>query len=210
MLSAYQAAPEVPSQAGLVIIQEIFGVNGHIRGVADGFARDGFTCLAPALFDRVGSGIELGYSPEEVAKGREIRAEVDFGDALADVAAAVKALNDDGLRVGVAGYCWGGSLAWGAATRLDGLACAVSYYGGMVPDMAEEQPRCPVLLHFGETDQSIPLEGVERVKKAHPGIPVHLYPAGHGFNCESRDSYHADSAALARERTLAFLREHLG
>lgn len=206
-LTGYRAEPSGAPRGGLVVIQEIFGVNSHIRAVADGFAADGYVALAPALFDRVEPGIELGYAPEDVEKGREIRAEIDYDDAVRDVGAAVTALA--GLPVGVVGYCWGGSLAWSAATRLDGLQAAVGYYGGFVPEMSDEMPRHPVMLHFGETDESIPLEGVEKVKAAHPDVPVYLYPAGHGFNCDQRGSYDEPSAKLARERTLAFFAEHL-
>ncbi len=205
-LQAYRAEPEAAAGPGLVVIQEIFGVNSHIRGVADGYAADGFTVLAPALFDRVRPGIEIGYSDEEVAEGREIRAKIEFHDAVADVAAAVHALAQEMPKVGVVGYCWGGSLAWAAATHIDGVACSVSYYGGNVPDMADEQPHCPILLHFGDADQSIPMDRVEAFRAAQPSLPVHIYPAGHGFNCEQRGSYHAESAALARERSLEFLR----
>lgn len=208
-LSAYRSEPQGTPRAGLVVIQEIFGVNSHIRAVADSYAAEGFAVLAPALFDRVEPGIEIGYAAEDVERGRDIRAKIAHDNAVLDVDAAVNALRDEGLAVAVVGYCWGGSLAWNAATRLDGVACAVGYYGGMIPDMADENPRSPVMLHFGETDASIPLEGVETVKKKHPQIPVHIYPAGHGFSCDARASYHAESAALARERTLAFFAEHL-
>ncbi len=206
-LTGYRAEPPGTPRGALVVIQEIFGVNSHIRSVADGFAADGYVALAPALFNRVDHGIELGYSSEHVDKGREIRAKIDYDDAVRDMDAAVKALA--GLPVGVVGYCWGGSLAWSAATRLDDVAAAVGYYGGLIPDMADETPRHPVMLHFGETDASIPLKGVEKVRAAHPDIPIYLYPAGHGFNCDQRDSYDEASAKLARERTLAFFAEHL-
>jgi carboxymethylenebutenolidase len=159
------------------------------------------------MFNRVAPGIELGYTPEDVEKGREIRARIDHEDAVRDMAAAVNALK--GQPIGVVGYCWGGSLAWNAATRLDDVSAAVGYYGGMIPDMVDEQPRHPVMLHFGESDQSIPIEGVEKVIAAHPDIPIHIYPAGHGFSCDHRGSYHAESTGLARERTLAFFAEHL-
>ncbi|MDH3579396.1 MAG: dienelactone hydrolase family protein [Hyphomicrobiales bacterium] len=208
-LNAYRSEPKGTPRGGLVIIQEIFGVNTHIRAVADSYAGEGFIVLAPALFDRFEPGIELGYAAEDIEKGREIRGKIAHDDAVLDMGAAVDALREQQLAAAVVGYCWGGSLAWNAATRLDGVACAVGYYGGMIPDMADEDPRSPVMLHFGETDGSIPLEGVERVKKKHPDIPVHLYPAGHGFNCDMRDSYDAESAAQARKRTLAFLAEHL-
>jgi carboxymethylenebutenolidase len=127
-----------------------------------------------------------------------------------DLRAGVKALTADKLKVGVVGYCLGGTLAWLAATRIDGVACAVGYYGGGVADAANERPRCPVLLHFGETDQSIPKEHHERIRAAHPALPMHIYPAGHGFNCDERASYHEPSAVLARSRTLDFLKRHLG
>lgn len=206
-LTGYLAEPDGQPKGALVVIQEIFGVNSHIRSVADGFAQDGYLALAPAMFDRIGPGIELGYTPEDIEKGREIRARIDHDDAVRDMEAAVKSLS--GQRIGVVGYCWGGSLAWNAATRLDGVSAAVGYYGGMVPDMADEQPRCPVMLHFGENDQSIPMDGVNKVIAAHPDIPIHIYPAGHGFNCDQRGSFDAESAKLARERTLAFFAQHV-
>ncbi len=206
-LTGYMAEPQGAPKGALVVIQEIFGVNSHIREVADGFARDGYIALAPAMFDRVGPGIELGYTPEDLEKGREIRAKIDHEDAVRDMEAAVTALKHH--AVGVVGYCWGGSLAWNSATRLDGVSAAVGYYGGMIPDMADEQPRHPVMLHFGEEDQSIPIEGVKRVMVVHPDIPIHIYPAGHGFSCDHRGSFHSESAKLARERTMAFFEEHL-
>lgn len=206
-LTGYLAEPEGEAKGTLVVIQEIFGVNSHIRSVADGFAADGYIALAPELFNRIGPGIELGYTPEDVQKGRDIRARIDHEDAVRDMEASVNALK--GHRVGVVGYCWGGSLAWNAATRLGGVSAAVGYYGGMIPDMVDENPKCPVMLHFGETDQSIPMEGVNKVIAAHPGVPIHVYAAGHGFNCDQRGSYDAESAKLARERTLAFFNQHL-
>ena len=210
-LSAYRAEAKAASKTGLVVLQEIFGVNSHIRSVADRFAGDGFVAVAPALFDRVAPGIEMGYAPEDIERGRETRVQVSLDQALADTQAAIAALDEEGLKVGVVGYCWGGSLAWAAATRLDGVACAVGYYGGQIPDMADERPRCPVMLHFGEQDNSIPMDKIEIVRAKHPEVPLFTYPgAGHGFSCDARGSYHAESAAKARERSLAFLREHLG
>lgn len=194
---------------GLVVVQEIFGLNHHIRATADRFAAEGFSVIAPALFDRVEPGIELGYGPEDIEKGREIRAKVKTEDALADIAAAVAELRKDGLAVGVVGYCWGGSLAWAAATELDGVDAAVGYYGGEVAKNADRTPRCPVMLHFGEQDHAIPMSDVETVRKAHPDIPVHTYPAGHGFSCDERGSFHPESHALALSRTLPFLRKNL-
>lgn len=208
-LDAYRVEPDGAPRAGLVVIQEIFGVNSHIRSVADAYAGEGFTVLAPALFDRIEPGIEIGYAPEDVENGRALRAKIPHDDAVLDMAAAVDALRAEGLAVAVVGYCWGGSLAWNAATRLDGVSVSVGYYGGMIPDMADENPRCPVMLHFGETDASIPLEGVEEVKKKQPDVPIHIYPAGHGFSCDACGSYDEPSATLARERTLAFFAENL-
>ena len=206
-LSIYRADPDGAPRGALVIVQEIFGVNSHIRAVCDDLAKEGYVAVAPALFDRAERGVELGYQPDDVTRGRAIREKVTLDQALADVEAAAKAVAGP---IGVIGYCWGGTVAWIAATRSRTFAAAVSYYGGGVPDLGEEQPNCPVLLHFGEQDHAIPLEGVERLKSLHPDLPVHIYPAGHGFNCDQRASYHAESARLARERTLAFLREHLG
>ena len=209
-LAAYRAAPSGTPRGGLVVVQEIFGVNSHIKKVCDGFAVDGYLALAPALFDRVEQGFALGYAPEEIERGRAVRGKIDLKDMVKDVRAAVQSLATGGTRVGVVGYCLGGTLAWLAATRIDGVACAVGYYGSGIADHAGEQPRCPVLLHFGETDQSIPAEHHARIRAAHPNLPLHIYPAGHGFNCDERASYHGPSAALARQRTLEFLKTRLG
>jgi carboxymethylenebutenolidase len=208
-LSAYRADAKGTAKGGLVVIQEIFGVNDHIRSVCDRYAADGYTCLAPALFDRVGPDIQLGYEADDIAKGREIRGKVADDDALKDIAAAIAALNADGLSTAVVGYCWGGSLTWLTATRLSGVKAAISYYGGQVPDQADEQPKVPVLFHFGETDASIPLDKVEIVRAKHPDLPLHIYPAGHGFSCDARGSFDAESAELAKSRTLAFLSTHI-
>jgi carboxymethylenebutenolidase len=207
--SIYRADPAGTPRGALVIVQEIFGVNSHIRAVCDHFAADGYLAVAPALFDRVERGVELGYQADDIAAGRALREKVSLEEALADVEAAAEKVAGVG-KTGVVGYCWGGTVAWVAATRSRTFAAAVSYYGGGVPDLADEQPNCPVQLHFGEQDQAIPLAGVDRLKAAHPELPVYLYPAGHGFNCDQRASHHAESARQARERTLAFLRAHVG
>lgn len=209
-LAGYRAAPTGKPRGGLVVVQEIFGVNSHIKRVTDGFAADGYVALAPAIFDRVEPGFAIGYTPADIERGRAVRAKIPLESTVMDVRAAVKRLAAEGLRVGVVGYCFGGTLAWLAATRIDGVACAVGYYGGGIADTAAEQPRCPVLLHFGETDQSIPPEHHQRIRAAHPTLPMHIYPAGHGFNCDERASYHEASAGLARTRTLDFLARHLG
>ncbi|HEX6144144.1 MAG TPA: dienelactone hydrolase family protein [Geminicoccaceae bacterium] len=205
----YRADPVSRPRGQLVVVQEIFGVNDHIRAVCEDFAREGYAAVAPALFDRVRAGIELGYDADGVAEGRAIREKITLEDALADVEAAAAEVRGPG-RIGLVGYCWGGTIAWAAATRSAIFAATVGYYGGGIPGLRTEQPRCPVMLHFGEQDQSIPLAGVEEVRAAHPEVPIFIYPAGHGFNCDQRASYHAESARLARERTLGFLAEHVG
>ncbi len=208
-LGIYRAEPAGAPRGALVIAQEIFGVNSHIRAVCDDYAGQGYLAVAPALFDRVERDVELSYTSDDIARGRALREPVSLDDALADIDVAAKEVAAAG-RIGVVGYCWGGTLAWVAATRSKTFAAAVGYYGGGVAGLAEEQPNCPVQLHFGDQDQSIPMDDVRRLQKAHPEIPIFIYPAGHGFNCDQRQSYHADSARLARERTLAFLGEHVG
>ncbi|HUT50088.1 MAG TPA: dienelactone hydrolase family protein [Alphaproteobacteria bacterium] len=207
-LDAYKAAPEGPPKGGIVVVQEIFGVNSHIRGDTDKFARAGYFAIAPAVFDRLEKGVELGYDEAGVAQGRELMGRMDFDKALMDVRAAADAVAGAG-KTGLVGYCWGGSVAWLAATRL-GLP-SVGYYGGGIPGFADEAPKAPVMLHFGELDAGIPLDGVEKVKAKHPDVPVHIYEgAGHGFNCDQRGSYHEPSAKLALERTLEFFGAHVG
>ena len=203
-LSAYRAAPSGAPKGGLVVVQEIFGVNHHIQSMCDRFAADGYLALAPAIFDRVEPGINLGYTADDIEQGRSIRGKVDIADMMRDVRAAVEALKAEGQSVGVVGYCLGGTLAWLACTRIDGVKAAVGYYGGGIAETASETPRCPVLLHFGETDQAIPPEHWARIRAAHPEVPLHTYPAGHGFSCDERGSFHKPSAELARQRTLGF------
>lgn len=209
VLGAYRADPQGTPRGGLVVVQEIFGVNSHIQSVCDGFAADGYLAIAPALFDRQERGVSIGYAPEDMTRGRELKAGAPNDTALDDIAAARSVAAEAG-KVGIVGYCWGGYLAWMAAARVSGLACAICYYGGGMTDAAGETPRCPVLCHFGERDKHIPVEGVKKLAAAHPGIEVHLYPADHGFNCDQRGSYEPASAKLARERTLAFLKRHVG
>ena len=208
-LGAYKAEPQGKPKGALVVLQEIFGVNHHMRNVGDQFAKEGYVTVTPALFDRVRPGIELGYSPEDVAKGRDIRGEIKLEDTLKDVQAAIDEAGKGGLKVGVVGYCWGGGLAFLAATRLSGVAAAVGYYGGLVAAHAEEKPRVPVILHFGETDASIPMSDVEKVKKAHPDMSIFTYKAGHGFACDERGSYDKAATQLADERTLKFFAQKL-
>lgn len=208
-LSAYQSVPQGAPRGAIVVVQEIFGVNDHIRKVADGYAAEGYVAIAPALFDRIRRGIEIGYSMAEIQEGFGYKSAIKTEDALADIAAAVKTGASHG-KVGIVGYCWGGFLSWMSAARVPGLAASAPYYGGGIPDAAGEQPRCPVMMHFGEKDSYIPLDGVAKVKAAHPGQTVHIYPADHGFNCDQRGSWDEASARLARQRTLEFFRKHVG
>jgi carboxymethylenebutenolidase len=208
-IAAYRADPAGKPRGGLVVIQEIFGVNSHIRSVCDGYAADGYLAIAPAVFDRIERGVDIGYSPPDIARGRDLRAKANADDALADIAAA-RAVAAEAGKVGVVGYCWGGYLAWLAASRVPGFACAICYYGGGMHEAIGEKPKVPVLAHFGEKDAMIPVEGVRKLAAAHPGATVHIYPADHGFNCDQRGSYHAASAKLARERSIEFLRKHVG
>ena len=207
---AYVADPSVKAKAALVMIQEIFGVNSHIRSATDGYAGDGYWSIAPSLFDRVERNVELGYGPEDRKRGMSLATQVGLDNALKDVDAALKyaAHKFAAEKVGVVGYCWGGTLAWLCATRLT-PGVAVGYYGGQIAKYAAENPRCPVMLHFGKKDQHIPPSEIETIRQHHPELPIFLYDAGHGFNCDQRESYDPPSAGLARERTLAFLRQHL-
>jgi carboxymethylenebutenolidase len=207
-LQAYESVPSGAARGGVVVVQEIFGVNDHIRRVADGYAADGYRVIAPALFDRVRPGIELGHTDADIAEGRKIRGQLSFDQALADVEAARKALGD--RNIGIVGYCWGGTVTWLAAARIAGFAAAASYYGGGIGQFAAEHPRCPTQCHFGEKDHAIPMSEVAAVRAANPGVEVYTYPAGHGFNCDARASFDAAAAKLARDRTLAFFRKHLG
>ncbi len=205
---AYRSTPPQESLGAIVVVQEIFGVNSHIRSVTDSFAAAGYTALAPAYFDRIEPRVELDYDPEGVARGRALKAEVGYEQAMLDTGAAVARLISETHKVAVVGYCWGGDLAWLAASELP-IAAAVAYYGGGIVNLLDRKPHAPLMLHFGETDQAIPSESVGKIAEAVPTVPLHLYPAGHGFNCDQRASYHQASADLAFERSLEFLRRHL-
>ncbi len=208
-LDAYVSAPAGEPIAGLVVLQEAFGVNRHIRSVADGYAKDGFLAIAPALFDRIERGVELGYEGEEMQRGIGLARQSNPADTEKDIAAALQYVREKtGLKAGVIGYCYGGTMAWLSATRLDPSA-AVGYYGGQIARFTTETPACPVMLHFGKLDQHIPKDDVDRVQAVHPEVSIFWYDAGHGFNCNDRASYNADAAKLARERSLEFLKKHL-
>jgi carboxymethylenebutenolidase len=208
-LKAYVAEPAGKPRGAVVVVQEIFGVNSHIRSVADGYAADGYLAIAPAMFDRAQRGYDTGYTQPEIAAGVEIMKKLDMGNAIKDVQAAIDHVKGAG-NVGIVGYCWGGTVAFLAAARASGLAAAVSYYGGGVPGVADEKPKVPLMFHFGETDQSIPLDKAKEAAAKHPDATTHYYPAGHGFNCDQRGSFHEASAKQARERSLEFFRKHLG
>ena len=206
-VSAWRAEPSGTPLGSIVVIQEIFGVNAHIRNVAEDFATQGYVALAPAYFDVIETGVELDYDTDGIAKGRELITELGLEAAVDITAAAVRELAKIGGKVGTVGYCWGGTVALLAALRL-GLPSA-SYYGARNVPFLQETPRAPVIFHFGERDASIPPEMVALHREHLPQMPLHTYPAGHGFNCNVRADYDASSAALARQRTLAFFSEHL-
>lgn len=208
-LSAYRVQASGPARGGIVVLQEIFGVNQHIREVSDGFARDGYSVIAPALYDRSSQrDCDLGYTPEDIAVGRSLREEFSWDNSVRDVGAAADVLMGEGLKVGTVGYCWGGTISYLAATRLR-VNAAVVYYGGQILPYVEELARCPLLMHFGKLDQGIPLHDVEVISRSHPQAEVHLYDADHGFNCDHRGSYDEAAASLARQRTLEFFAANL-
>jgi carboxymethylenebutenolidase len=207
--SAHVARPATDPIAALVIVQEIFGVNAHIRSVADGWARDGFLAVAPALFDRIQPGIELGYGPEEMQTAMSLIPKFDIDKAIIDVTAALDyAAGATHKKVGVIGYCLGGTIAWLSATRLHSAA-AVGYYAGRIGNYSGENPTCPVMLHFGSQDTHIPAADVEKVHSAHPEVEIFWYDAGHAFNCDPRPSYNPAAAKEARQRSLEFLKKYL-
>ncbi len=208
-LGAYRADPQGNPKGAIVVAMEIFGVNNHIRSVCDRFASEGYAAIAPALFDRQQRDFECGYSPEEIANARKFIANPDWAAMAQDTQAAIDEVKSVG-PVGVVGFCMGGTVAFLAATRLDGVKAAVCYYGGKIVAFADEKPRCATQMHFGALDQGIPLTDVETIKGKRPDCEVFIYPdAGHGFHCDERASYHAPSAAQAWERTQAFLGRHL-
>jgi len=208
--SAYRAEPAGKPKGGLIVVMEIFGVNSHIKKVADEYAADGYLAVAPAMFDRVQRGLDIGYTPQDIEVGRGIMQKMKLDDAVKDVAAALDNVKPAG-KTGIVGYCWGGTVAFKAACDVAGLACAIAYYGGGIPGLIAGKPKCPVMFQWGETDASIPLDKAKEVAAAHKDQVHHFYPgAGHGFNCDQRGSYSAESSKLARSRTLEFLAKHVG
>jgi carboxymethylenebutenolidase len=208
-LDAYVVQPDGKPWGGLVVLQEIFGVNRHIRAVANRFAQEGFYTVAPALFDRIERYVELTDSADDRQKGISIMQSLPLDDTLKDVEAALRyATNAVAKPAGVVGYCWGGSLAWLSASRL-APAAAVGYYGGQIPQYALEDPRAPVILHFGKQDSHIPRAEVEKVRAANPAVQIYWYDAGHAFNNDTRASYNEKAAQEAMARTVTFLNRHL-
>ena len=199
-LSAYRAPPTDARRGGLVLVQEIFGVTGHIRELCDGFAEDGYEVIAPSFYDRMEPGFQTDFVPEGVEKGKALSEAASWDQVQGDLQAAIDALAGP---VFVTGYCWGGAAAWLAACRCEGLAAAACFYGRRISELKDETPKVPTILHFGKTDATIPPEKVEEVAARHPDLPIYLYDAGHGFVSDRRRDYDADSARLARLRTLA-------
>ncbi|APR88035.1 Dienelactone hydrolase family protein [Minicystis rosea] len=207
-LDAYRVEPSGAARGGVVIIQEIFGVNGHIRSICAEYAREGYVTLAPALFDRARPHVELGYTPEGTQEGRALRTGLGWEAPILDLEAAAATLRPLG-RVATMGFCWGGSLSFLMACRSK-IDCAISYYGGQIIQFVDERPKAPVLMHFGEKDALISAADRAAIAAANPAAEIHVYAAGHGFNCTERADFEPASAALARERTLVFLRRHIG
>lgn len=207
--SAFQVDPEGTPRGVIIVLQEFFGVNNHIRNMCRRFAADGYLALAPAIFDRVERGIDLDYDQAGMDKGRELRANLVLENTMLDVQTSIKAVQHAG-RVCVIGYCWGGSLAFIAAARLSGLNCAIGYYGAQIAAHADEKPKVPVILHFAEHDEYISDQDIQKIKDLRGDVPLHFYPGvHHGFNCDDREFYDRDSAALAQRRSMSFIAEHV-
>lgn len=205
-VAGWQAEPAGKPLGALIVIQEIFGANAHVRNVAEQFAIEGYLALAPAYFDPIETGAELDYDDAGYARGRALATQLGLQTAQDITAAAAEALAAYG-KIGTVGYCWGGTVALLAALRL-GLP-SVSYYGARNVPFLTEKPLAPVLFHFGERDRSIPPEMVQQHRDLLPQMTVHTYPAGHGFNRDVGDDYDPTSAKLARRRTLEFFSEQL-
>jgi carboxymethylenebutenolidase len=207
-LSAYVAG-SADAKAGLVVVQEIFGVNHHVRDMADRFAAAGYHVCAPAIFDRAEPGVELGYTPDDIAKGRDYRMKLTDALAMADIEAAAAYLGTK--KLGIVGYCFGGTVAWWGATRTTKFSAASCWYGGGIAGTKDERPHCPVQMHFGEKDASIPMSDVEAVRAAQPKAESYVYMgAGHGFGCDERGSYSKPDYEVAQQRTLDFFAKRLG
>ena len=206
---AYRAEPKSSAKAAVVVIQEIFGVNHHIRSVCDRLAAEGYTAIAPSIFDRTEPNFQCGYSPDEIAEARKFIANPDWAAMLRDTQAAIDAVKSVG-PVGIIGFCLGGSVAYAAAAKLSGLSAAIGYYGGAIVRFADDKPKVPTQLHFGEKDAGIPLTDVETIRAKRPDVEIHIYPgAQHGFHCDERASYDKASADIAWPRSMSFFGKHL-
>jgi carboxymethylenebutenolidase len=208
-LGAYRADPSGTPKGGMVVVQEIFGVNHHIRAVCDRLAALGYVAIAPAVFDRFVRDFECGYTPDEIANARSYLSNLNWDHMMADISAAVDNLKGSG-PLGIIGFCMGGTAAFLASCRIPGLSAAVSYYGGMIGKFVDEKPKCPLQMHFGEKDEGIPMSTVDEIKKKQSQAETYVYPgAAHGFYCDERASYNKDAAALAWRRTQEFLTKHM-
>ena len=209
-LAAYLAEPSGKPKGAVIVVQEIFGVNQHVKAVTDGYAADGYLAIAPGYFDRVQKGFAVGYDPKGMEAGIAIMKAIKWDDVLRDTEAALAKVKSAG-KVGILGYCWGGTLSWLSASKVSGLACAIPYYGGGMPGFIDEKPKIPVMCHFGELDQSPTPDQAKAILAKYPEVTGYFYPnAGHGFNCDERGSYNAEAAKLAKQRTLEFLKKHVG
>ncbi len=207
ILQAYTAGAE-DAERGIVVLQEIFGVNSHIRDVCDFYASKGYRVIAPALFDRIEPGVEMGYTAGDVERGKQFKAKVSYEDALKDIEAAAAALSQQ-KKIGVVGFCWGGTLTWLAACRSAEFSAASCWYGAGIAELRDEKAQCPVQMHFGEKDKSIPPSDVDAIRAAQPDVDVCIYDADHGFGCDQRGSYDPFASELARTRTVEFFKAHL-
>lgn len=206
--SAYRADPSDTPKGAVVVLQDVFGVNAHVRKMADGFAAKGYVAIAPALFERARSGVELGYDESQMAEGLEYAKQVGTDGPLSDIQAAIEAVKDTG-KVAIVGYSWGGYLAYLSANRVRGLACAIGYYGEGIADEYREKRKIPTLIHFAENDPFIPAEDVIQFRANRPDVSVYTYAAGHDFNCDEKDSYNEEAASCALERTLFWISQYV-
>ncbi len=209
VLTAHHVDPLAPPRGGVILVQEIFGVNAHIRAVVSRYASLGYSAIAPAFFDRVETGVELGYDSDGFARGRELVAELSTQNVLDDLAAAYDLLEQRGLMVAIVGYCWGGAVVWTAASHMTSLACAVSYYGSRIVNLVDQQPKVPLMMHVGDHDASLPIAKVREIGQRYRDISIHEYDAGHGFDCDHRESFDSTASAHAMARSLAFLDQHM-
>ncbi len=205
-IGAWHVAPKGERIGGLVLVQEIFGLTPNIRRICESYAEQGYEVIAPSVFDRLEKNFQGDYSPKQIARAQELALKNGVDNAVTDVQACIDFLKPS---VFITGYCYGGSVVWAAACRCRGLTAAVGYYGRLIIDYVDETPKVPTILHFGETDDTIPMDNVRQIEAAHPDMEVYVYPAGHGFNSENSPHYDKECAALARERTLAHFQAHM-